>query len=84
MFKKNDSTINQLLYCHEIFLSFDANPPKEVRAGFLDISKAFDDVWHEGLVFEMKSNGIRGILLSLLSDFLDDRYQKKLIKWKNF
>ena len=31
-FKKYDSTVNQLLYiCHEIFLSFDANSPKEVR-----------------------------------------------------
>ena len=49
-FKKNDSTINQLLYiCHEM-LSFDANPPREVRAVFLDISKAFDKVWHEGLI----------------------------------
>ena len=45
-FKKNDSTVNQLLYiCHEIFLSFDANPPEEVRAVLLDISKTFDKVW---------------------------------------
>ena len=50
-------------------LSFDANPPKEVRAVFLDISKAFDKVWHKGLVFKMKCNGIQGDLLSFLSDF---------------
>ena len=56
----------------------DANPPKEVRAVFLDISKAVEKVWHEGLVFKMKSNGIPGILLSLLYDFLDDRYQRIL------
>ena len=76
-FKKGDSTVNQLLYvCHEIFLSFDANPPNEVRAVFLDISKAFDKVWHEGLVFKMKRNGIQSDLLGLLSDFLDHRYQR--------
>ena len=69
-FKKNDSTVNQLLYiCHEILLSYDSNPPSEVRAVFLDISKAFDKVWREGLVFEMKCNGIQGKPLSLLSDF---------------
>ena len=39
------------------------------RAVFLDISKAFDKVWHKGLVSKMKCNGIQGDLLSLLSDF---------------
>ena len=82
-FKKNDSTINQLLYiCHVILLSFDGNPPREVRAVFLDISKAFDKVWHKGLVFKMKCNGIQGDLLSLLSDFLDNRYQRTLLNGK--
>ena len=79
-FKEGDSTVNQLLYIrHEIFLSFDANPPSEVRAVFLDISKAFDQVWHEGLVFKMKRNGIQGDLLALFSDILDHRYQKTVL-----
>ena len=39
-FKKGDSTVNQLQYiCHEIFLSFDANPPNEARAVFLTYQK---------------------------------------------
>ena len=46
-FKPGDSCINQLLaITHEIFSSFDDN--FEVRGVFLDISKAFDKVWHEG------------------------------------
>ena len=33
--KINESIINQLLYiCHEILLSFDSNPPREVKNGF--------------------------------------------------
>ena len=60
-------------------MSFDANSPKEVRRFFLDISKDFGKVWHEGLVFKTNSNTIRGKLLSLLSDFLDDRYQRMLL-----
>ena len=68
--------------CHEILLSFDANPPREVIAVFLDISKAFDKIRHKGLVFKMKCNGIQGDLLSLLSDFLDNRYQRTLLNGK--
>ena len=35
---------------HDIYASFDCNPPRDVRGVFLDISKAFDKVWHEGLI----------------------------------
>ena len=46
--------INQLLaITHEIFSAFDCNPPLEVRSVYLDISKAFDRVWHEGLIFKI-------------------------------
>ena len=44
---------------------------------FLDISKAFDKVWHEDLIFELKQNGIFGNLLNLLCDFL--RYRKPIV-----
>ena len=58
-FIKKDSTINQLLSITEMIRkSFDCDPPKEVRAIFLDISKAFDKVWHEGLIFKLKRNGV--------------------------
>ena len=42
---------------------------------FLDILKAFDKVWHKGIIFKLKQNGISGKLLSVLSDFLKDRKQ---------
>ena len=40
-----------------------------MRANFLDISKAFDKVWHEGLLFKLEHIGISGNLLSLLKSF---------------
>ena len=71
-FKPGDSCINQLLsITHEIYKSFDDG--LEVRGVFLDISKAFDKVWHEGLIFKLKQNGISGDLLQILSDFLSNR-----------
>ena len=48
-FRPGDSTINQLLsITPEIYNAFESLD--ETRAVFLDISKAFDKVWHEGLM----------------------------------
>ena len=43
--------INQLLsMTHDIFTSFDSG--LKVRGVFLDISKAFHKVWHNGLIYK--------------------------------
>ena len=77
-FRPGDSTINQLLsITNDIFMSFEEGC--ETRAVFLDISKAFDKVWHEGLLFKLKQNGINGKLLSLISDFLTNRHQRVVL-----
>ena len=49
-------------FSREIYKSFDANPSLEVRGVFLDIYKAFDRVWHDGLFYKLKLLGICGIL----------------------
>ena len=77
-FKSGDSCVNQLLaITHEIFSRFNDN--YQVRGVFLDISKAFDKVWHEGIVHKLKRNGISGNLLSLLTDFLRNRKQRVIL-----
>ena len=74
-FQLGDSCINQLLsITHEIYKSFDDE--FEVGGVFIDISKAFDKVWHKGIILKLKQNGISGKLLSVLSDFLKDRKQR--------
>ena len=48
-FRPGDSCIHQLLsITHKIYKAFDANLSLEVRGVFLDLSKAFDKVWHDG------------------------------------
>ena len=77
-FKPRDSCINQLLsITHNIYESFDAG--YEVRGVFLDISKAFDKVWHIGLIFKLQENGISGNLLNVLKHFLTNRKQRVVL-----
>ena len=79
-FRRSDSCINQLLaITHEIFEVFDCNPPLEVRSVFLGISKAFDKVWHEDLLFKLRSIGISSELYNLLGNYLSDRFQKFIL-----
>ena len=76
-FRKGDSCISQLLsITHDIYTGFDSTPLLDTRGVFLDISKAFDRVWHEGLIFKLKSYGITGPLLLLLQNFLSERSQR--------
>ena len=54
--RPGDSTVNQLLsITHKIYSAFEEFPLRETRAIFLDISKAFDKVWHDGPLFKLKS-----------------------------
>ena len=46
---------------------------------FCDISKAFDRVWHEGLLFKLESIGIGGNLLKVLENYLSNRTQRVIV-----
>ena len=79
-FRPSDSCINQLLaITHQIFEAFDSNPPLEIRSVFLDISKAFDKVWHEGLLDKLKSMGISGEIYQLLENYLSGRLERVVL-----
>ena len=43
------------------------------RAVALDIPRAFDRVWHAGLLHKLKSYGISGQIFGLISSFLSNR-----------
>ena len=55
---------------------------------FLDLSKAFDKVWHEGFLLKLSLNGISGNLLTLWHNFLYCHKQRVVLNgqnssWKN-
>ena len=59
------------------FVNLDYN--LKVRAAFLDISKAFDKVWHKGLVLRLNQNGISDKTLNIITDFLSFRKQRVVL-----
>ena len=56
-FIPGDSTVNQLVDIYNTFCK-SLDEDKEVRAVFCDISKAFDRVWHRGLLFKLEYIGV--------------------------
>ena len=61
---------------------------KEVRMVYLDISKAFDRVWHKGLLYKLESIGIRDPILTWFKSYLSHRKQHVVIdgqssNWSN-
>ena len=87
-FLPGGSCMAQLLsIIQEIQTPFNENPIVDVRGVFLDISKAFDKVWHDGLIFKLKSYGVEGELLLLLKAYLRNREQRVVLngqtsEWK--
>ena len=55
-----------------------------MRGVSLDISKAFDKVWHDGLIFKLKSYGVEGELLSLLKNYFQKREQRVALNGQTY
>ena len=51
---------------------------------FCDISKAFDRVWHRGLLFKLKENGVDGKLLNWVISYLNNRSQRVVFQATEF
>ena len=81
-FTEGDSTVNQLLdISNDIGNALDSG--KEVRAVFCDISKAFDRVWHRGLLYKLRYSGISGELLEWFKSYLANRQQRVVVNSKS-
>lgn len=52
-----DSTVYPLLNIYNTIL-VNLDTGKDVRSVFCDISKAFDRIWHKGILFKLQKNGV--------------------------
>ena len=77
-FREGDSTTNQLLHpYHKICEAVDKG--KEIRAVFCDISKAFDRVWHKGLLYKLRCIGCSNRVVKWFESYLSQRRQRVVI-----
>ena len=78
----NDCTTNQLVSIyHDVCLALENR--KDIQLIFFDISKAFDKVWHKGLIFKLRQIGVGGSLLSFFENYLDNRKQRVVVNGKH-
>ena len=77
-FMPRDSTVNQLVYLYNtVCQTLDAG--KEVHVVFCDISKAFDRVWHSGLLLKLQAAGVTGEVLAWFKSYLSNRKQRLVL-----
>ena len=74
-FKQGDSTNFQLLHTYHSFCEA-VDRGKEVRVVFCDISKAFDRVWHKGLLHKLSCIGCSNPIVKWFSSYLSNRRQR--------
>ncbi len=73
-FTPGDSTINQLInICNKLQCQLDNDD--DVLTVFLDLTKAFDKVWHKGLLYKLKKIRITGNLFKWIESYLSNRKQ---------
>ncbi|KAK3096455.1 hypothetical protein FSP39_000336 [Pinctada imbricata] len=77
-FTPNDSSVYQLTDLYNTFVKA-IDDGKEIRAVFCDVSKAFDRVWHRGLLYKLRRMGVKGGLLGWFGSYLWGRTQRVVI-----
>ena len=81
-FIPGDSTVHQLVYLYNTSCKA-LDDKKDVKIVFCDQSKAFDRVWHQGLLNKLECIGITGKFLSSFQSYLHRRQQRVIIHGLN-
>jgi len=77
-FRPHHSTFDMLTYCTQTWENA-LDKGQEAIAVSLDISRAFDSVWHSGLLSKLMTAGIGGYLYRWIRDFLYDRHIRVVV-----
>lgn len=71
-FRSQLSTVHQILRISEK-ISFGFNENKSTGMALLDLRKAFDSVWHDGLLHKLINNNYPTYLIKILQSYLQQR-----------
>ena len=63
------------LIIHDIYKAFETNSSLEAIRVLLDLSKSFDRVWHERLMYKLKCLRICGKFDGIIHFFLSDKWK---------
>ena len=77
-FIPGDSCVNQLVYLYDMIMKAMENK-KQVKFVFCDITKAFDRVWHEGLLHKLSNFGFDYMAKQWLANYLSNRKQRVVV-----
>ena len=77
-FRKEDSTVFQLVRLVQSWSEL-LDSSQYVGAVFFDLKKAFDKVWHAGLLAKLAAVGVSGSAFLWFEDFLSQRYQRTVV-----
>ena len=73
-FRKGRSTMDNIIGLeHFIREGFNKRNPLNTYAVFLDVTKAFDKTWIQGILYKLASKGVNGPILGWLDNLLRDR-----------
>ena len=72
--EKNDGTTNQLIHLvHSIYKGFEKG--HDVRMVFLDVTKAFDRVWHQGVLYKLSCLVVSTSIVNWVNSYSTQRQQ---------
>ena len=89
LFNKTVKNILSNYFPHEPITCDDRDPPwiknkiKQLIQEINNATKAFDKVWHDGLIYKLIQSGVTGNLLNTLANFLKDRKQRVYLNGQN-
>lgn len=71
-FKPQHTTTHQLTRLTE-YINTNMNLSTPTAAVFLDVEKAFDKVWHAGLLYKLRINRVNDNIIEIINSYLKDR-----------